>query len=329
MKQRRLGRVGPEITTLGFGAWAVGGANKFGWSGVRDEDSLQAIHHAIESGINWVDTAAFYGKGHSEEIVGKALASYSAGEDVLVFTKCGLRWDPTEGADGAPTTDLSPESIRCECESSLKRLGLERIDLYQFHWPDQTGIPVEESWGAMSELVEEGKIRWAGVSNFGVELLERCEKFRHIDSVQPELSLISTDRMNDVIPWAADHGTGVIVYSPMGSGMLTGRFDRERAEGLPADDWRSAAPAFREPDLSHNLELVETLKGVAERAGCSLPELAVAWTLSVPGVTGAIVGARSPEQVDGWIAAGDVELSDHSLAEIEALLGRARGQGHP
>lgn len=324
MKTTRLGSDGPEISALGFGAWAVGGGNKFGWSGVKDEESAAAIHRAIEGGITWVDTAPFYGKGHSEEVVGKALAPYAVGEEVLVFTKCGLRWDPGAGVDGPPTNDLSPASIRFECESSLQRLGVDRIDLYQFHWPDETGTPVEDSWGTMCELVGEGKVRWIGVSNFTVELLERCEKIRHVDSLQPELSLIAPERMEDVIPWADAHGTGVIAYSPMASGMLTGKFDRRRAETLPEDDWRKDAPAFNEPALSGNLEMVERLKSIAADVGCSLPELAVAWTLSVPGVSGSIVGARSAEQVDGWIGAGSLELTDDVLRQIgEARRGTA------
>lgn len=320
MRSRKLGLTGPDLTVLGFGAWAVGGANRFGWSGVRDEDSVAAIRHAVERGVNWVDTAAFYGKGHSEEVVARALDPYRVGDEVLVFTKCGLRWDPDGGRDAPPRNDLSPESIRFECDASLARLGVERIDLFQFHWPDETGVPVEESWGTMAELVDAGKVRWAGVSNFTIELLERCESLRHVDSVQPELSLVAPDRMRDVIPWAAENGSGVIVYSPMASGLLTGAFDRRRADALPADDWRKEAPAFNEPALSSNLELVAGLEKVCAGVGCSLPELAVAWTLTIPGVTGAIVGARSARQVDGWAGAADVRLDNHELDEIDRLL---------
>ncbi|MDQ3877093.1 MAG: aldo/keto reductase [Actinomycetota bacterium] len=321
MRTQRLGTNGPEITRVGFGAWAVGGGNKFGWSGVDDDRSIEAIRSAIQNGVNWVDTAAFYGKGHSEDVVAKALAPFEVGEEVFVFTKCGLRWDPSGGPNAAPRNDLTPQSIRFECEQSLSRLKVERIDLFQFHWPDETGTLVEESWQTMLELQAEGKVRWIGVSNFDVDLLERCHAVHPLDSVQPELSLVSPDRRNDVIPWAKNHGVGVLVYSPMGSGLLTGKFDRARAENLPADDWRRDAPAFNEPLLSRNLELVDRLQEIAGRVGCSLPELAVAWTLTVEGVSAAIVGAKSPEQVGGWIDAPEIELDEAVLQEIEALLG--------
>lgn len=325
MRTQQLGKAGPRISVVGFGAWAIGGGNRFGWSGVDDDSSIAAIRAAIERGVNWVDTAAFYGKGHSEDVVAKALAPFEVGSEVLVFTKCGLRWDPAAGIDAAPQNDLTPASIRYECEQSLSRLKVERIDLYQFHWPDQTGTPVEESWQTMVELVDEGKVRWIGVSNFDVDLLERCNAVRPLDSIQPELSLISPGRRRDVIPWAKDHGVGVLVYSPMGSGLLTGKFDRARAQALPSDDWRRDAPAFNEPHLSRNLELVRGLTDIASRIGCSLPELAVAWTLSVEGVSAAIVGAKSPEQVAGWIGAPEVQLDRSTLDEIEQLLDRAPG----
>ena len=232
MNTSRLGSQGPEITRVGLGASSIGGQ---GWGPVDDEESIAAIRHAIEGGINWVDTAASYGQGHSEEIVARAIDPYTAGEDVLVFSKCGLRW-----SDDDPGTEnnLTPESIRFECEKSLERLGVERIDLFQFHWPDELGTPVEDSWGTMVELIEEGKVRWGGVSNFDVKLLDRCEAIRHVDSVQPPLSLIDRDALREVIPWAHEHGTGVIAYSPMASGLLTGRFTKDRAESLTEDDWR-------------------------------------------------------------------------------------------
>jgi len=323
VEQRQLGANGPWISTVGFGAWAVGGANRFGWSGVSDDASIRAIRRAIEAGVNWVDTAAFYGKGHSEEVVARALEPYAVGDDVFVFTKCGLRWDPSGGPDAPPTNDLSPDSIRYECEQSLRRLGVEQIDLYQFHWPDQTGVPVEESWTTMTELVDEGKVRWIGVSNFDVDLLARCERIRHVDSVQPPLSIIQPDAARDVIPWARARGTGVLVYSPIASGLLSGRFDRARAESLPEDDWRRDAPAFNEPELSRNLAVVERLATMIEGTGITMPELAVAWTLSVPGVTAAIVGARNPEQVEGWVSAPQIELDAKVRAEIDALIATA------
>ena len=319
MLRRQLGLQGPDITTVGFGSWATGGPWKFGWGPQDDDESIAAIRHAVESGVNWVDTAAVYGLGHSEEVVGRALEPYAVGQDVHVFTKCGRPWyGRPEGEVGS---DLRPRSIRLECEQSLRRLGVERIDLYQFHWPDaETGTPVEESWTTMAELVEEGKVRWVGVSNFDIGLLERCEPIRHVDSLQPPLNLLARGARDELIPHCRERGTGVIVYSPMASGLLTGKYDRERVERLAPDDWRRANPSFQEPRLSHNLALVERLSGLAERRGVGLPALAVAWTLAVPGVTGAIVGARRPDQVDSWLAASKLELSDDDLAEIERAI---------
>jgi aryl-alcohol dehydrogenase-like predicted oxidoreductase len=320
VNRRRLGANGPDLTTVGFGAWAIGGPWKFGWGAVDDDESVAAIRHAVEAGINWVDTAAVYGLGHSEEVVGRALAPFDVGTDVLVFTKCGRTWQASENGE-VISNDLRPESIRFECEQSLKRLGVERIDLYQFHWPDPvTGTRVEDSWATMGELADEGKVRWCGVCNFDVGLLERCRAVRHVDSAQPPLSLLSRASRRDVIPWCKENGTGVIVYSPMASGILSGAFDRARVEALPEDDWRRRSPSFQEPKFSANLALVDRLRAIAQRIGCSLPELAVAWTLHVPGVTGAIVGARRPDQVDGWIGASDVVLSSDVMAEIESAV---------
>jgi aryl-alcohol dehydrogenase-like predicted oxidoreductase len=316
VKARPLGSAGPELTVLGFGTWALSGPFRFGWGPVDDEESIAAIRRAVEAGMNWVDTAALYGLGHAEEVVGRALDPFRAGEDVLVFTKCGRRW-----RNGDIYYDLRPESIREECEASLRRLGVERIDLYQFHWPDLgTGTPVEDSWAAMAELVREGKVRWAGVSNFDVPLLERCEPIRHVDSLQPPLSLLNRHAREEVIPWCRENGTGVIVYSPMASGLLTGSFNREGLERLAPDDWRRRGPAFQEPKLSQNLALVERLEPIAERVGTSVASLAIAWTLAVPGVTAAIVGGRRPAQLDDWLGAGDLEPDDETLAEIGRAL---------
>jgi aryl-alcohol dehydrogenase-like predicted oxidoreductase len=314
MVSRRLGSQGPEISTVGLGTWAMSGSYQFGWGAADDEESVAAIRYAVESGVTWVDTAAIYGFGRSEEVVGRGLEPFRAGEDVLVFTKCGrVHREAPNGTDIG--YDLRPESIRRECEESLRRLGVERIDLYQFHWPDfGTGIPVEESWGTMAELADEGKVRWIGVSNFPVPLLERCERIRHVDSVQPPLSLLNRHAREEVVPWARANGTGVIAYSPMASGLLTGGFSFDR---VAEDDWRRRAPSFQEPKLSQALALVEQLRPIAERLGLSLPELAVAWVLAVPGVTGAIVGARRPSQVDSWLAAGDAELPSDVVDEIE------------
>ena len=323
--RRRLGPHGPEITTVGFGAWAVGGAWKMGWGNTDDDESIAAIRRAVEGGVNWVDTAAVYGLGHSEEVVGRALEPFEVGEEVLVFTKCGRVPADPEGRE--ITNSLEPESIRRECEASLRRLRLERIDLYQFHWPDEvTGTTIEDSWGTMAELVDEGKVRWAGVSNFDREGLERCEAIRHVDSLQPPLSLIDRRARADLLPWCRDNGTGVIVYSPMASGLLTGAFSRERVESLPEDDWRRGAPRFQEPQLGRNLELVERLERVADGAGTTLPVLAVGWALAQEGVTAAIVGARRPDQVDGWLPAGSQALSDDVLEEVERAV-RETGAG--
>ena len=316
MRMRRLGNDGPEITTVGFGAWAIGGPGRFGWGQVDDTESIAAIRHAVDSGVNWIDTAAVYGHGHSEEVVGRALEPYTPGTDVFVFTKCGQNW--YDSPDNEAQLDLRPESIRFEVEQSLKRLGIERIDLYQFHWPDRrTGTPVEESWATMVELIDEGKVRWGGVSNFDVDLLERCQAIRHVDSLQPPLSLLDRRARHDVIPWCAEHSTGVIAYSPMASGLLTGKFDAERIASLDEGDWRTRAAPFQEPQLSRNLELVSRLSVTAERLDVSLPALAVAWTLAVPGVTGSIAGARRPDQVDGWVPASDLDLDEEVLQEIE------------
>lgn len=326
MQKRKLGSDGPEITLLGFGSWAVGGPYKFGWGPTDDEESVAAIRHAIEAGINWIDTAAIYGLGHSEEIVGRALSGTSLGEDALVFTKCGGFFRPELGK---VAYDLRPESIARECEDSLRRLELETIDLYQIHWPDNsTDTSVEDSWAAMHRLVDEGKVRWIGVSNFGTDLLDRCEARHHVTSLQPPLNLVKRGARNDVIPWCRDRGTGVIVYSPMASGLLTGKYDRERWAKLAEDDWRRNSAAFQEPELSRILDLVERLRPIAEGLGTSLGRLAVAWTLAIEGVTGAVVGARSPTQVDGWIDAATLEVDSSTLEELERVAHRSgAGEG--
>jgi aryl-alcohol dehydrogenase-like predicted oxidoreductase len=320
LARRKLGSSGPEITVVGFGAWAVGGPYRFGWGPQDDDESVAAIRHAVESGVNWIDTAAVYGIGHSEEVVRSALVPYRVGEDVLVATKCGRKWVGSRDRGGL-VFDLRPDSIREECEQSLDRLGLDAIDLYQFHWPDtETGTPIEDSWATMLELVDEGKVRWAGVSNFDVGLLERCEAMRHVDSLQPPYSLIDRDARDELIPWCRAHGVGVVVYSPMASGLLTGKFDRDAADRLASDDWRRNSAQFQEPKLSRSLELVERLRPLAARLGVGLPALSVAWTLATPGVTAAIVGARSAKQVDGWLPAAGLTLDDDALAEVESAL---------
>jgi len=323
MQFRNLGSRGPEISVVGVGAWAMGGPWQFGWGPQDDDESIAALHHAFDAGVNWVDTAAVYGLGHSEEVVGQVLREL--GGEALVFTKCGRSWYGRD--DGQIHNDLRPESIRFELEQSLKRLGTDHVDLYQFHWPDtETGTPVEDSWATMAELVEEGKARFAGVSNFTVDLLERCEAVRHIDSLQPPFSMIDRAAARDLLPWCVEHGTGVICYSPMQSGLLTGTFDRERARNLPGDDWRRGSPAFTEPRLSANLALAERLRPVAERHGVPLAAVAVAWVNAQPGVTAAIAGARRPSQVDGWLPAGSLTLTRRDLDESEAAV-RETGAG--
>jgi aryl-alcohol dehydrogenase-like predicted oxidoreductase len=319
VRLRTLGATGPELSTVGFGSWATGGPWRYGWGHVDDDDSVAAIRRAIELGVNWVDTAAVYGLGHSEEVVGRALRPYRVGEDVLVFTKCGRRWEGRP--DGEIGNDLRPASIREECENSLQRLGLERIDLYQAHWPDRTtGTLLEDSWGTMGELVDEGKVRWIGVSNFDTGQLDACERVRHVDSVQPPLSLLSRGVRTTVLPWAVEHGAGVLCYSPLASGLLTGRFDRARLAALDEDDWRRGSTAFQEPAITRTLELVERLQPVAARVGATLLELAVAWVVAQPGVTAAIVGARTPQHVDGWAGAGNLDLDGATLREIDAAV---------
>jgi aryl-alcohol dehydrogenase-like predicted oxidoreductase len=317
---RKLGKSGLEITTVGFGAWAVGGGGwAFSWGPQDDDASIAAMRHAVDSGINWIDTAAVYGLGHSEEVVGQFLRDLPLADRPLIFTKCGLQWDPANPMQQAKRIS-DPKLIPQECEASLRRLGVERIDLFQFHWPDETGIPVEDSWAAMVRLVEQGKVRAAGVSNFSAALLERCEAVRHVDSLQPPFSLIRRDVGPNEVVWCAAHQTGVICYSPMQSGLLTDHFDVKRVMKLSADDWRRKSQEFRPPNLDRNLALRDALKPIAERHGTTISSIAIAWVLAWDGVSGAIVGARSPEQIDGWIGGASVKLSDSDLDGIAAAI---------
>jgi aryl-alcohol dehydrogenase-like predicted oxidoreductase len=326
---RPLGRSGLRITRVGFGSWAVGGGGwSFGWGPQDDAESLATIRHALELGVNWIDTAAAYGLGHSEEVVGRLLRELPPAERPLVFTKGGLVWDEHDPM-APPRQVLKPDSIRRECEASLRRLGVDRIDLYQFHWPDETGTFIEDSWAAMVRLVEEGKVRAAGVSNFDVALLERCEAIRHVDSLQPPFSLINRAASKGEIPWCASHDTGVIVYSPMQSGLLTDSFTADRVAKLAKDDWRRGVPDFRPPRLGRNLALRDGLRPIADRYGTSVSSVAIAWTLAWPGVTGAIVGARTPKQVDGWIGAASITLTPQDLDEIASVIERTRAGGGP
>jgi len=329
LPRRQLGRGGPAITHVGFGAWAIGGGGyAFGWGSQDDNASISAIHHAIELGVNWIDTAAIYGLGRSEEVVGQAVAALPTPERPLVFTKCGMVWAP-EQPTAFPRRLLAPDSIRRECEASLARLGVEVIDLYQFHWPDDTGVPVEESWGAMLRLREEGKVRWCGVSNFDVALLERCERVGHVDSLQPRFSLIDRGAAAELLPWCKVHGTGVIAYSPMQSGLLTDSFSAERVAAMDADDWRLESSDFTSPRLERNLALRDALRPVAARHGVPVAAVVVAWVLSFDGLTGAIVGARSPAQVEGWFPATRLTLTAADLEEIAAAVGRTGAGSGP
>jgi aryl-alcohol dehydrogenase-like predicted oxidoreductase len=321
-----FGSTGVSISRVGLGTWAIGGGDwLFGWGPQDDEVSIAAVQHAVATGINWIDTAAVYGLGRSEQVVGRAVAALPEADRPYLFTKCGRVWN---GAGTVPRTVLAPDSIRRECEASLRRLGVERIDLYQIHWPARDA-PIEDAWGAMAELADEGKVRWIGVSNFDVPLLEACERIRHVDSLQPPLSLIQRYALGKILPWCGAHRTGVIVYSPLQSGLLTGRMTRERVDALDGEDWRRRSEQFQEPRLSRNLELVELLRPVAARRDCALAELAIAWALAQPGVTGAIVGGRSPAQVDEWAGAARLELTAEDLADLAAAVERSGVDASP
>ena len=314
MDIRKLGNSDLQITPVGYGAWAIGGSGwDFAWGHQDDGDSIAAIHRSLELGVNWIDTAAVYGVGHSEEMVAKALKDWR-GPRPYVFTKCVLRWDDK----GHVTQNHSAQSIRKECEDSLGRLQGKVIDLYQMHWPPSDNGPgLEEAWQTMAALQKEGKVRWIGVSNFNVEQLERAEKIAAVTSLQPPYSLIRRAIEPEILPYCQQRGIGVISYAPMASGLLTGAMTRERAAALPPDDFRSKSPEFREPRLSKNIELVERLRKVGARHGRSPGEVAIAWVLSNPAVTGAIVGARNAKQAEGIMRAGELKLSPEEVTEIE------------
>lgn len=324
-----LGSTGIDITRVGFGAWAIGGAGyAFGWGSQDDEESVAAIRHAVGAGVNWIDTAAAYGLGHSEEVVARALADLPAADRPYVFTKCGMVWD--EADPSAPLSQVGQAaSIRRELEGSLRRLAVERIDLYQMHWPAQDGTPVEDYWSTLLDLKREGKVGAVGLSNHSVAQLETAEAVGHVDSLQPPFSAIHRETAADLLPWCQRHGTGVIVYSPMQSGLLTGAFDQERAAALPEDDWRSRHPDFTGDGLARNLALADALRPVAARHGVGLPAVAVAWSLAFPGVSGAIVGGRRPGQVDGWLPAALLTLTAADLDEVTAALEQTCAGGGP
>jgi len=316
MDTRKLGNSDMYITRVGYGAWAVGGGGwQFGWGPQDDDDSIDAIHRSLELGVNWIDTAAVYGLGHSEEVVARALREWK-GPRPYVFTKCAMRWDK----DGRVTKVHSAESIRQECQDSLRRLQVDVIDLYQIHWPPEDNGPgLEESWRTMAALQKEGKVRWIGVSNYDVPQLQRCEKIAPVTSLQPPYSLIRRQIENEILPYCERRGIGGIVYSPMASGLLTGAMTRERIAKFPEDDWRKNSSEFREPKLSKNLELVERLKKVAARYNATPGAIAIAWTLRIPAVTGAIVGARNAKQAEEVMRAGEIKLSSQDIAEIEGV----------
>jgi aryl-alcohol dehydrogenase-like predicted oxidoreductase len=300
------------ITRFGFGAWAAGGGGwQFGWSTQDDADSVAAIHRALELGINWIDTAGVYGLGHSEEVVAKALAAWK-GAKPYVFTKCGMIWSDKGKVDYS----LKADSIRRECENSLRRLDTDVIDLYQIHWPADDLRDTQEGWATLAALQKEGKVRWIGASNFSREELQAAQLIAPITSLQPPYSLIQRDIEKNILPLCKDQGIGVIVYSPMGSGLLTGAMTHQRAAGLPADDWRSKNPEFQEPKLSQNLRLAGRVKAAAERRGVSAGAVAAAWTLHHPAVTGAIIGARNARQVEEVFPHADLTLTPEEITEV-------------
>jgi aryl-alcohol dehydrogenase-like predicted oxidoreductase len=322
LPMRALGTTGMQITRVGFGAWAIGGGGwSFAWGSQDDEESIAAMRHAVERGVNWIDTAAVYGLGHSEALVGRLLRDYPESDRPYVFTKCGLVWDAQRPM--VPSLRIGePSSLRREVEQSLTRLGVEQIDLYQMHWPAEDGTPLEAYWQTLLDLKTEGKVRAVGLSNHKVDRLEAAERLGHVDTLQPPFSLIRRDALDAELPWCRARGTGVIVYSPMQSGLLTGSFSEARAAALAADDWRSRSPEFQSPRLQSNLALADALRPIAARHGTTVGAVAVAWTLAAPGVTGAIVGARHPAQVDGWIDAGRIEMTAGDLSEIASAIER-------
>jgi len=311
LRTAALGETGLEITRVGFGAWAIGGGGyDWGWGTQDDTDSIASIHRALELGVNWIDTAAQYGFGHSEQVVGRALAGL--GERPYVFTKGGQ----PEGPGRTTIQSLTRDSLRRELEGSLSRLGVDAVDLYQIHWPIPEG-ELEEGWSTLVELKDEGLVRHIGVSNFSVEQLRRIQQIAPVETLQPPYSLIARQAEDEILPFAEREGIGVIVYSPMGSGLLTGAMTRERLAALPDDDWRRHDPRFQEPRLTHDLALVARMRTVADHHDVSVGSVAVAWTLRNSAVDGAIVGFRHPDQVDPIVEAANLDLTEDDIAEIE------------
>ncbi|MHB8843519.1 MAG: aldo/keto reductase [Nitrospirota bacterium] len=313
MQMRMLGNSDLAITPVGYGAWAIGGTGwEYAWGPQKDEDSIAAIHRSLELGVNWIDTAAVYGLGHSEEVVARALDGWP-GKRPYVFTKCGLVWD----ARGRLSRKFTAATVRQECEASLARLRVETIDLYQVHWPPENDAELEEGWAELAALKAEGKVRWIGASNFNVQQIKRAQAVAPVTSLQPPYSLVRRGVEKDILPFCRREEIGVIVYAPMASGLLTGAMTRERAQSLPADDWRGRSPEFNEPNLTRNLALVERLRTVGARYGRSAGEVAIAWTLRNPAVTGAIVGARTAAQAEGVMRAAGLTLTDGDVMAIE------------
>jgi len=321
MQTKQLGQSDLYLTPIGIGAWAMGGGGwAFGWGPQDDADSIAAIHAALDRGINWIDTAAVYGLGHSEEVVARALAGRS--RRPYVFTKCARVWNEKREIGKS----LKADSVRRELEASLRRLQTDVIDLYQVHWPEPDE-QIEEGWETLAKLKQEGKVRWIGVSNFNASQMQRAQAIAPITSLQPPYSAISPEIEESILPYAQANHIGVIVYSPMKSGLLSGTMTRERIAALPADDFRRRVPNFQEPLLTRNLELAELLGEIGKRHGRTTGEVAIAWTLQHPAVTAAIVGMRSAKQVDGVIGAAEFRLSAEELAEIEAFRASARAAG--
>lgn len=310
MEKRVLGKNGPELTIIGFGAWAIGGPWQYGWGKVDDNDSIEAIQTAYENGINWIDTAASYGFGHSEEVVGKAVKNFR--DKIFIATKCGLVND----GRGNAVFNSNPENIRKEVEDSLRRLQTDYIDLYQIHWPDPK-TEIDKSWEMMAQLKAEGKVKFIGVSNYKKELLERCMKIEHVQSLQPPYSMLVRDYEKEVLPYCKENGIGVVAYSPMQAGLLTGKFDLSR---LAEDDWRRKSPMFNEPYLSKALKFVDQLKPIAEKHGKTVGHLALAWVLKNPATTSAIVGARNSKQTLENILAADLVLNENEMEVINKLI---------
>ncbi len=310
MKTRKLGTKGPEITEIGFGAWAIGGPWAYGWGPVDDSSSIRAIHKALDLGINWIDTAAIYGLGHSEEVTGKALRGNR--KKIFLATKCGMVWDEKRNV----RIHAFSASIRKEIENSLRRLGTEFVDLYQIHWPDPL-TPAEESWETLAAIQREGKARYIGVCNYDVPLLKKCMAIAPVQSLQPPYSLLKRDIEKEILPYCLKEGIGVVAYSPMQSGLLSGKFDKTR---LAPDDWRQKGPYFNEPALSKNLKFVEAIRPIAKKYEMSVGELAIAWVLHNPAVTSAIVGARTDQQITETSGAVKHAVSKEDIAAIERYL---------